>query len=782
MIVAKPSRRESARLLPSYRRISAFRFALPLLAAITLGAAAVATAAALPDTPDRSFVTDGVVHAIVRAGDTVYIGGVFNRVGPRTGPGVEVSLDGAEKRGLPEVSGTGATDFGAATGLRAVVADGSGGWYISGYFSHVGGVARTNLAHIRADRSVDPAFSPALDGGVHALAVSGSTLYVAGPFTTIDGRSRNNIAAFNTDDGSLTAFNPDANAAVAALAPSSDGSLLYVGGAFTQIGGQPRSAVAALNVLDGSATTSFKPSLTGGVPNVSALALSGSILYVAGNFNLIDGLSRRAIAALSLGGANDGAVVTDFAPTPSYFSCIPCASVDALAVVGATVYVGGAFDAMGGQPRSNLAGLDAASGSATAFNPNPDANILALAASASTVYVGGGFRTIGGQARQYVAALDAVDGNAHAFDPSPNGTIGAIGVSDNAVYLGGLFSSIGGVQRNSIAAIRVADGTPTAWDPNPEGLNGGNATINALAVAGTTLYAGGFFSAIGNQARDNIAAVSTVDGRATSWNPSSDGVVSSIARAGDIVYVGGSFINIGGQQRVFIAALGAADGLATDWDPDADGTVEAIVTSGDLVYVGGFFLTIGGQSRGRLAALHAADGSATHWDPDLGPGMFGNYVRALALSGSTLYVGGGFVSVQGTPRNNVAGIHTDDGSATSFNPDASGDNSDGAVNALAVDGSIVYVGGDFQRIGGQPRNLLAALNASDGSATDFNPNGAEGYSVQALAVASDGTLYAGGSFPTFALAYQTGFASFTPLVPNDEIFRSGFEDAPAATD
>lgn len=758
-------------------RFTYFTIALQLLVALSFCASSVAVAASLSDTPDRTYVTDGAVNAVERAGDTIYIGGLFTRVGPRTGPGVEVALDGSQNSGLPEISGAGPSSLpGAGNGLRAVAADGTGGWYIGGRFSHVGGVPRANLAHIRADHSVDPSFNPSMDGVVNALAVSGSTVYVAGLFTSISSQTRNNIAALNAADGSVNAFNPNADAEVLAL--SSDGSIVYAGGRFTMIGGQPRSALAALNDADGSATATFNPSPnnTNGGTSVAALAISGSILYVAGNFDTVGGSPRRTIAALSLGGANDGGVVPGFVPAPSFFGCVPCASIVALAVSGSTLYAGGSFDTIGGQSRSNLAGLNAADATATAFDPSPHQNILSLAASGSTVYAGGGFTLIGGQPRNYIAALNAADGSATAFNPNPNGTVSAIGVSASAVYLGGLFSSLGGVVRHSLAAINAADGTATPWDPNPVGLNGGNATINALTVSGSTVYVGGFFTAIGGQPRGNIAAISAVDGTATAWNPTSDGVVSAIALSGPVVYVGGSFINIGGQQRIFLAAINAADGTATAWDPSPNSSITAIAVSGDLVYVGGMFGNVGGQPRRALAALNAADGSATRWDPNLGPGLFGAYVYALVPSGATIYAGGYFVSVQGVPRNNIAGINAGDGTPTSFDPnasDSSGD-SDGAVAALAVDGSTVYAGGYFNMIGGQPRGLLAGLNAGDGNATSFNPN-ASGVAVYALAVATDGTLYVGGSFPTFELAYQRGFASFSPALPNDLIFRDGFE-------
>ena len=172
--------------------------------------------------PGNTFVTNGNVQAVVRSGDTIYIGGLFNRVGPRTGPGVELALDGSQIAGLPEVSGGDGT-------LQAVASDGSGGWYIGGLFTHVGGVARNNIAHIRADHSVDPAFDPNANDGIHALAVSGSTVYAAGLFTSIGGQTRNRIAGLNAANGTATAFNPNADAGIEALAISDSGSIIYAG-------------------------------------------------------------------------------------------------------------------------------------------------------------------------------------------------------------------------------------------------------------------------------------------------------------------------------------------------------------------------------------------------------------------------------------------------------------------------------------------------------------------------------------------------------------------------
>lgn len=759
------------------RRIAPILLAAALALSMLAFAPAIgetASGAELRSRPDDTFVTNGPVNAVVRAGNTIYIGGRFDRVGPRTGPGVEVGLDGSEHPWMPELSGTGPTShFGAGGSVTAVAPDGSGGWFVGGLFTHVGDAPRTNLAHIRADGSVDPNFAPEVDDAVRSLAVSGTTVYVAGSFTSIGGQARNRIAALDAGDGSVTAFNPDANGAVEALAVSNDGATVYAGGRFTLIGGLPRVAIAALSASDGRATATFNPTATnisGGVGSIRALVISGSTLYVGGTFNTIGGLPRNNIAALSLGLPLDGVAVPGFDPSPSRATCAPCGSITALAVSGSTVYAGGLFDTIGGQARRYLAGLDATDGSATAFDPSPNNTIFDLAVSGSTIYAAGAFTSadgspsIGGKARNNVAALDAA-GTATGFDPDPNGVVVALGVSGSAVYLGGHFSSVGGVVRRSLAALRACDGSVTGFDPNAGGIAAGFIPIvHALAVSGSTVYAGGYFGSIDGEPRASLAALDAEDGSATDWDPSpaygtNAAVIQTIAVGDATVYVAGVLTSIGGESRSNIAAVGAGDGVATAWDPSANSVVSALEVSGELVYAGGHFTDIGGQTRNKIAALRVSDGTATNWDPDLTP--TGN-VGALAVAGSTVYAGGGFASVGGVPRKNIAGIDATNGRPTAFDPQAADPNTGGGVAALAVHDSTVYAAGHFSTIGGETRHLVAGLNASDGSATDFDPSGAPGFGAYALDVAPDGTLYTGGSTPTFDLAYQQGFAQFSP--------------------
>src|SRR5207247_216214 len=149
-----------------------------------------------------------------------------------------------------------------------------------------------------------------------------------------------------------------------------------------------------------------------------------------------------------------------------------------------------------------------------------------------------------------------------------------------------------------------------------------NATsyVNALAVSGGTVYAGGRFTSIGGQLRNHIAALDATTGAATAWDPNASGgayhSVYALAVSGSTVYAGGGFQNIGGQPRNHIAALDATTGAPTAWDPRPDARVQALAVSGGTVYAGGNFTTIGGQPRNRIAALDAASGAATAWNPN----------------------------------------------------------------------------------------------------------------------------------------------------------------------
>ena len=79
-----------------------------------------------------------------------------------------------------------------------------------------------------------------------------------------------------------------------------------------------------------------------------------------------------------------------------------------------------------------------------------------------------------------------------------NGVVYALAVSGSTLYAGGDFTTAGGRAANYIAAW---DGS--SWSALGSGMNG---PVYALAVSGSTLYAGGGFTTAGGVAANHIAA------------------------------------------------------------------------------------------------------------------------------------------------------------------------------------------------------------------------------------------------------------------------------------
>lgn len=661
-------------------------------------AAAQASGQQIFDGPNGEVVTSAVAPD-----GTIYLGGEFTQWGPQTGGGAALPATGVADviRTMPPIAGT----------LNAVAPDGIGGWYVGGEFGSVGGVARSNLAHILPTGALDLAWNPATSAAVNAMVVSGTTVFVGGSFQLACGTAggsgctpettRNRLAAFDAA-GQLTNWNPSCSAsACSVLTMALSGTSIYVGGTFNgNIGGLSRSRIAKLSTTSNSADATWNPNSNN---TVRVIAIYGSDIYVGGDFNATS-------------------------PTVS----------------------------IGGQTRNRLAKLNDTTGAADAtWNPNANLSARAIAVSASgdVIYVGGSFTTVGGMSRPRLAKLNPTTG---AADSSFNATVGAGNVSALALdstnlYAGGSFNSIGGQSRNLLAVLNPASGVADAtWDPKMQA----GAQVSALAVFGSVVYAGGSFTTVGGVTRNRLAAI-TSDNVLTDWNPNSDDQVNVVTLDGSDVYVGGTFTNVGSQERNRVAKLDRDTGAVdSSWNPNANGLVRTIEVSGSDVYVGGDFsavapaVSIGGQSRNRLAKLNNTTGEAdATWNPDAN-----DRVRVIKVAGSDVYVGGEFsavapaVSIGGQSRNRLAKLNNTSGEAdTAWNP-----NADDVAYALAVTETEVFAAGSFKSIGSQdPQPAIgrvAKLNITTGEA-DATWNPGANLWVLSMVLAGD-SMYVGGPFDT----------------------------------
>ena len=709
---------------------------------------------ALSSTPDQQpWVTNDTVYAIATGPDGItYIGGGFTYVGPNTGGGAALdATSGAPDMSFPQVEGT----------VEAAVSDGAGGYYIGGVFTRVGGVTRNGIAHILPDGSVDPAFDPNANDSVLALAVSGSTVYAGGIFTSIGGQTRNNIAALTAGSGLATTWDPNADKEVDALARL---GLDRLRRRLVHLDRRPDPLRHRRPVAGSGLATTWDPN-------------AGNAPY--GNAN-----------------------------------------VSALAVSGSTVYAGGWFTSIGGQSRSGIAAVSASSGSATAWNPKRRRHfrrisVLALAVSGSTVYAGGFFTSIGGQTRNYIAALDAGSGLATAWNPSADGTVRALAVSGSTVYAGGNFTSIGGQTRHGIAALDATSGAATTWNPNP---------VNGVATAPSTRSP--------SRARPSTPAATSPRSAARTRNHIAALDATRRRHGLEPERDRGDWRERRRPRRLGLDRLRRRR-LHHDRRPDpqrhrrprrraAASPRPGTRTRARRAMPGLSPRRLGlDRLRRRAVHHHRRPDAQPHRRPRRRPAASprpgiptrtptSSRPRRLGLDRlrrRLLHLdrrpdpqqhrrprrdqrprhalGPQTPTERSTPSPSRARPSTPAAtsprsaaraattSPPSTRPPASprpGTPTRAAplpeVNALAVSGSTVYVGGEFTTIGGQARNDLAALDASSGLATAWDPNaGDPSYStVYALAV-SGSTVYAGGNFTSIGGHYQPYLARFSSPTP-----------------
>ncbi|MER6255825.1 DNRLRE domain-containing protein [Streptomyces sp. NPDC001584] len=248
----------------------------------------------------------------------------------------------------------------------------------------------------------------------------------------------------------------------------------------------------------------------------------------------------------------------------------------------------------------------------------------------------------------------------------------------------------------------------------------GPAAALALSLAGTALGVG---LGLAPQAAAITPPVAfTADPLAT-WQP--DGVVWALAEAAGQVFVGGTFSTVrppaggSGSERsaVNFAVLDAATGTPTSCElsftvGSGSATVRALALSPDktTLYAGGYFGAVNGTPVSSLAAVDVASCTVKQgFRP-----AFAATVRALAVTGDTVYAGGDFLSVAGQPRERFAAVGAADGALKPFTADA---DEPGRAVEVTPDGNNVVLGGDFFTVNGTNTHALAVVDATSGALT-----------------------------------------------------------------
>ncbi|MBA2456216.1 MAG: hypothetical protein H0V48_06745 [Nocardioidaceae bacterium] len=279
---------------------------------------------------------------------------------------------------------------------------------------------------------------------------------------------------------------------------------------------------------------------------------------------------------------------------------------------------------------------------------------------------------------------------------------------------------------------------------------------------------------------DNASKTQTwgVSGSANGSGALFDDEVHAFTQAtADRMIVGGNFQfveNPTAGRKVEQSYLAAFDVDTADWlsdfRPTFDGQVLALATlpNGDVV-AGGEFKTVNGRAVPGIVALDPETGQIDNqWQVQLEQRSTGSrlFVRALAVHGGWLYIGGSFSHLSGGGSNPAYARNAARVDLQTAQPDRSWRPAfDGSVNAISLGNGRVYLAGWFHNVSGRAAERVAVLSAADASLVPglASPTfSAKANYQQAIAVAGDSVWYGGSEH----MLFQVDAATFARQTTN----------------
>ncbi|HXI51135.1 MAG TPA: hypothetical protein VNH84_06510, partial [Candidatus Saccharimonadales bacterium] len=599
---------------------------------------------------------------------------------------------------------------------------------IGGTFNEYDGVPRSHVARLLPDGSLDPSFDPHLgpDGPVFAVAPqSDGRLVIGGMFNMVDGRPRNYLARLNQDGSLDESFVPDLPASmsgigtldVRALLVQADERILHSGSIYWL--GRRES--------DGTADLIFarqvQPFNDGGSvnPTFRAYALAtdadGKIL-VGAAFGL-----RRFHPA----GASD----TSFTSTANPPFSNDSSEVEAVALLpGGRILIGGRFTAVRGVRRVGLACLEP-DGTLTSAFSGVFTNVAVVNALAVTpdgkVILAGMFNVIAGVPCGGIARLNAdgtLDPGFHS-DLQPETMSGqtpalnALAIRDDgSTVIGGNFSSVSGFPRGAVAQLH---GDP----PAPPVITTQPVSQTVAEGRGVSLFVSGAYSSA-TEHQWQLAGTNLPG----AIHPALELRDVRQADAGDYTLVlrnaSGSVTSEVATLTVTAAAAGVGK---TDLDfgrgAGVDGAVACSVATLDgKVIIAGLFRHVHGVPRTFIARLHTDGSLDESFDAgpiQLGlPARYGLGIVAMAADNQgRVYLGGSFTNIQGAMRRGIARLNPSGQLDTTY---AAGTGADATVLDLALQpNGTLFIGGEFLSVEGTQRLGIARLDSAGHLDPSFAP-------------------------------------------------------------
>lgn len=389
---------------------------------------------------NRIFIDGGEVTSKYYDKDSqvLYIGGTFT------------SVNGQSRIGFAAVTSNGTllpitlnTNSGAT--VKAIyVRDGY--VYIGGNFSSINGTSRAYIARSDMFGIVD-SWGPELNGEVRDITFRVSDIAICGGYTTINGRVSTGLSIINLD-GTPSTYQLTTSDVINTLDYNLYMDRLYVGGSVRQINGFQNLGIVSSTTLEALPEFDFRNRVNGPVLDV---VYDGTGLYIVGSFTKVDDQERLGAAYILLSGQLSSwqANLTKSSGVASGISIVRDASTNIL-------YIGGDFEFVNGISRSNLVAINS-SGVLQSWAPSTNGIVQKLYQSGSIIYIGGAFTQLAGSTRNYAGAINT-SGTLQSWNPNLNGQMLDIVIMNSLAYIAGSFTTVGGVSKLRLARVNPTTG------------------------------------------------------------------------------------------------------------------------------------------------------------------------------------------------------------------------------------------------------------------------------------------------------------------------------------
>lgn len=521
---------------------------------------------------------------------------------------------------------------------------------------------------------------------------------------------------------------------------------LYLGGAFTSYQPYKAPEISALDTTNGTPQIDFLSGFSGG--EVTAILINGGYAYVGGYFTAYQGQTAQGLAKVDL-------VTTNLDTTFTQATGLD-AGVFALVINGTSLYVAGEFSTYRGANAGGIAKINTTTGNLDAVFTQAvmfDGPASALAISGTSIYVGGTFTDYRGTTVENLVKLDLTTGvldTTFSQITGPDNYVLSLYASGTSLYVGGGFTNYRGSTAVRLAKVDLSSGNLDTTFTQATGVTGGD--VYALSSDGTSLYAGGSFNLYRGSAAIRLMKVDLTNGNLDTTFTQVTGLdsnVYSIVTDGTDLYVGGAFTSYRGTAIGRIMKVDFVNGdidttFTNNRGYNAD--VRMLYYDTGRIYAGGQFNFYSGITTSYLAKVDLTTGTLdTTFTQSTGPS---GLINALATDGSSLYVGGNISTYRGTAVQNLIKVDLNTGVLDTTFSQATGPNM--PVYTISLNGTSVYAGGMFTTYRGTAAVRFAKVDSTTGNLdTVFTQVTGFAASTVLSSYVLGTSIYVGGNFTTY---------------------------------